>query len=275
VLSERIQYLEKLLKERSAFSPVRSGAERAAAVNFSAIDMSPASNELPPPYSAPEGESSSQISPSHAPGDSLETQNAEDAEPVQASVVVGKLIPSPIRFDMASGRVRYFGPTTSMNLLSKSTLNKTVEHNGGHWPISMLVRDLSLDTHDYLMELFWRCHNSVIHLVHLDTFYHNQDRGGTEFYSTFLHLTMLATGYRYADKTRHDIQQLFMSGPASSTLHEKAKVMAKLEIDRPGGITAIQAFSLLGDLELYCGRDDTGWMFTGWWTPFYSLRSLC
>jgi hypothetical protein len=150
-----------------------------------------------------------------------------------------------------------------MNVLSKSSSNQTPEHQGGHWPMSLIVRDLSPVTHNYLMELFWRCHNSVIHLVHLNTFYNDQERGGTEFYSTFLHLTMLATGFRYAAKSRQDIQHLAISGPASSTLHEKAKAMAKLEIDRPGGITAIQAFSLLGELELYSGRDDTSWMFTG------------
>jgi hypothetical protein len=177
--------------------------------------------------------------------------------------VIKRLLPSPIRFDMASGRVRYFGPTTNMNVLSTTDPNSDLEQRQTHWPIGLLLRDLSPEAHNYLMDLFWTCHNSVIHLVHFDAFYLDQERGASQFYSTFLHITMLATGYRYADKSRPGIQQLALKGPIMSTLHEKAKAMATLEIERPGGIPLIQAFSLLGALEFYSGRDDTGWVYTG------------
>lgn len=204
---------------------------------------------------------------SRTPNETVDTQ----AQPSSESVI-GRVLPAPIRFDMASGRVRYFGPTTNLNVLSACSPSSTVagpaeSRRSSHWPICMIVRDLSPETHDYLMDLYWACHNSVIHMVHLDAFYSDQDKGGTQFYSTFLHLTMLATGFRYADKTRSDVKMMASSGAgagsASSTLHEKARAMAKLEIDRPGGIPAIQAFALMRGLEFSCGRDDTGWIFTG------------
>ena len=177
--------------------------------------------------------------------------------------IVQTLVPSPVRFDMASGRVRCFGPTTSMNVLTATSLNRSMDRKDNHWAICAIVRDLSPETHDYLMDTFWSCYNSVIHLVHMIAFYEDQETGRTQFYSTFLHLTILAIGYRYADKTRPDVKRLSVSGNGSSTLHLKAKDMAKLEIEKPGGIPSIQGLVLLGDLECLVGRDDSGWMFGG------------
>jgi hypothetical protein len=112
VLSERIQYLEKLIKEQSARSPLSNEAERAAAVISSAIDMSPENHGQPPPYIEPdEAPSVAMSAVSYAEG----SQTAQSGcETTQASLVVGKLIPSPIRFDMASGRVRYVSPAKAL-----------------------------------------------------------------------------------------------------------------------------------------------------------------
>ena len=241
---QRIQHLESQLREARASN----------STNPPLTDLIP-SAEQPPPYTSPDGSSTV---PS---ADDGKHSDKVPAEP--ASSVVTRLMPSAIRFDMASGRVRYFGSTTHMNVLSRMNSGNTAQHRASHWPIALIVRDISPDTHNYLMDLFWNLHNAVIHLIQADTFYRDQEQGGVEFYSTFLHLTMLATGFRYADKTREDIRRLALPGYATSTLHDKAKALAKLEIDKPGGIPSIQAFQLLGGLEFCCGNDDTGWLFTG------------
>lgn len=194
---------------------------------------------------------------------SSEISNTSPTDSEEASSVVANLMPSAIRFDMASGRVRYFGSTTHMNVVSRIDPNRDPPRRDPHWPIALVVQDLSPETHDYLMDLFWSLHNAVIHLVHSEAFYKDQEQGGVEFYSTFLHLTMLATGFRYAEKSREDIRRLALLGPGTSTLLEKAKSMSKLEIDRPGGIPSIQAFQLLGGLEFCRGNDDTAWLYTG------------
>jgi hypothetical protein len=150
-----------------------------------------------------------------------------------------------------------------MNLLSETTMSKCVERKESHWPIALLVTDLSPEAHDYLIDLYWSCHNSVFHLVHKDAFYDDRERGETSFYSVFLHLCMLATGYRYSDKDRQDMQRLSTNQGAGSILQAKARHMARLELERPGGIPSIQALFLLGDLECMIGRDDTGWMYAG------------
>lgn len=182
----------------------------------------------------------------------------------ESKSIVGQLIPRPVKFDMASGRVRFFGPTTNIHILSRSTSDilKTKE---SFWPISTLVRDLSPEAHDYLIDLFFDCHNSALHIVHKWAFLDDLKTGGTQWYSSFLHMCMLAEGYRYADKSRSDIRKLTCSASNidSSTFHTKAKKMAKLELVKPGGVPSIQAFFLLGDLEVGIGRDDVGWMFAG------------
>lgn len=242
---QRIQHLESQLREA-----------RAANNNANApqTDLMP-TGEQPPPYTSPDGSS---IMPSIEDG-----KEGDKARTEPASSVVTRLMPSAIRFDMASGRVRYFGSTTHMNVLSRMSSGSAVQRRASHWPIALIVRDMSPDTHNYLMDLFWNLHNAVVHLIQADTFYRDQEQGGVEFYSTFLHLTMLATGFRYADKSRDDIRRLALPGYGTSTLHDKAKSLAKLEIDRPGGIPSIQAFQLLGGLEFCCGNDETGWLFTG------------
>ena len=165
---------------------------------------------------------------------------------------------------MASGRVRYFGSTTHMNVLTKmSSSKRTTRSQEPHWPIALVLKDLGPATHGYLMNLFWDSHNSMIRLVDREAYYQDQESGGVEYYSTFLHLAMLATGLRYADRTRPDIQRLVLTEHSTSTIHEKTKVLGKQEIDRPGGIPSIQALQLLSGLEFCCGNDDTGWMFSG------------
>lgn len=182
----------------------------------------------------------------------------------QSKALVRQLHPQPVRFDMASGRLRFFGPTTTMHVLSDFRQTPDpAERQQSHWPISMVIHDLSPETHDYLMNLFWDCHNSVMHMVHKYAFYEDLDNGDGKFYSLFLHLTLLAVGFRYADKDRSDIRKIALSGPVPSIFHMKARKMAEFELMKPGGLPSIQALLLLGDLEAGCGRDDTGWMYSG------------
>jgi hypothetical protein len=273
-LCRRIEQLENMLQQQSALSNVQNhehisitsrlpeenmGFEISTNIGMSETGDS----EEPPPYNHP----STEFQPlqSNSTIQELPEQDPEPpwTEPPQSKAMVRKLVPCPVRFDMSSGRVRFFGPTTGMNLLSETTMNKSLERQESHWPIALLVNDLSPEAHDYLIGLYWSCHNSVFHLIHKDAFYDDRERGGTQFYSLFLHLCMLAVGFRYSDKDRQDMQRLLPSSNAESTLHAKARSLARLELERPGGIPSIQALFLLGDLECMLGRDDTGWMYAG------------
>jgi hypothetical protein len=113
-----------------------------------------------------------------------------------------------------------------------------------------IIRSLPIETYDYLMELFWQCYNPVIHVLHQEAFNEDREAGRSQFYSGFLHVCVLAMGFRFADKQRMDIQKIALP-QMESTLHREAKYMLDHELERPGGIPSVVAMLLLGDLE--CG----------------------
>lgn len=125
-----------------------------------------------------------------------------------------------------------------------------------------VIRTLPLETHDYLMELFWQHYNGVLHVVHEEAFNEDREAGKSQFYSGFLHICILAMGYRFSDKSRPDMQRIALPD-RESTLQREAKYMLDLELERPGGIPSVAALLILGDSEVGVGRDNVGWMYAG------------
>lgn len=171
-----------------------------------------------------------------------------------------------LSFDQLSGRLRYFGPTTNCHVHSEvggtSGPNETRESLEQARRAEKTIRQLPMETHDYLMSVFWQHYNSVIHVVHKDAFFEDRENGRSQYYSGFLHICVLAMGYRVADKSRPDMQRLTVA-PRESSLHREAKFMLEFELERTGGIPSIAALLLLGDLECGVGRDNLGWLYAG------------
>lgn len=170
-----------------------------------------------------------------------------------------------LSFDQLSGRIRFFGGTVNCHVYS----DHDVDEAKGDWEsqeqarrAERFIRALPLETHDYLMHLFWEHYNGVLHVVHEDAFNEDRENGRLQFYSGFLHMCILAMGFRFADKSRPDIQRIALQD-RESTLHREAKFMLDLELERPGGITSIAALLILGDSEVGVGRDTVGWMYSG------------
>lgn len=170
-----------------------------------------------------------------------------------------------LSFDQIAGRARYFGPTTNCHIYSDITAGMEESRRQAKEQerrTQRVLSTLSQTTHDYLMDHFWDYYNSVIHVIHREAFEEGRNAGGGPYYSGFLHICILATGYRFADKRRPDIVAISLPG-RESTLHREAKYMLDYEMERPGGIQSIAALLLLGDLEVGCGRDNVGWLYSG------------
>lgn len=165
--------------------------------------------------------------------------------------------------DQTSGSVRFFGSLMNCHLPSdKAAASKSsdiVEHARR---ATKTIRLLSQETHDHLMDLFWEHFNAVLHVIHKEAFLDDYEHGASHFYSPFLHICILAVGFRYADKTRPDIQRIALE-PRESTFHREAKYMLDVELERPGGIPQVQALLLLANCECSVGRDHTGWLYSG------------
>ncbi|KAI0389118.1 fungal-specific transcription factor domain-containing protein [Xylariaceae sp. FL0594] len=166
-------------------------------------------------------------------------------------------------FDHLTDKVRYFGSTANSHVHADSP----DKYDSRESPelvrrAERIIRSLAPKTYDYLMQNFWSYHNSVLQVVDQNAF--EADRGSKKpiYYSSFLHLAILAIGWRFADKDRPDVARLDL-GNRESTLHREARCMLDTELERPMGITSVQSLLLLGDLECGVGRDNTGWMYAG------------
>jgi hypothetical protein len=168
-----------------------------------------------------------------------------------------------LSFDQLSGRLRFFGPASNFHIYADAPTSITIQETPEQVRrTERIIRSLTIETHDYLMDLFWEYYNSVLHIVHKEAFNEDMQNSNNKYYSGFLHISILAMGYRFADLEREDMKKITL-GNRECTLHREAKYMLDMELERPGGIPSVQAFLLLGDLECGVGRDNTGWMYAG------------
>lgn len=175
-----------------------------------------------------------------------------------------------LSFDQLSGRIRFFGPTANSHVYAESTDRfDSREPPEQVRRAERIIRSLNIETHDYLMSNFWEYYNSVLQIIDRPAFEADRESQNPKFYSSFLHITVLAMGYRGADMDREDMKRISL-GNRESTLHREAKYMLDIELERPGGIPSVQALLLLGDLECGVGRDNTGWMYSGKLNPSIS-----
>ncbi|KAL2174793.1 fungal-specific transcription factor domain-containing protein [Thermothelomyces heterothallicus CBS 202.75] len=165
--------------------------------------------------------------------------------------------------DQSVGRTRFFGPTANSHVYAKQTSSLIPLERSDHLSrAEQLIVGLRPATYDYLMRCFWEYYNSWQQVVDGSAFETGRTTGDSRFYSLFLHLAMLAVGFRFADWDREDVKMI-MVGNRESTLHREAKAMLGAELERPGGVPSVQALLLLADLECGVGRDATGWMYSG------------
>lgn len=167
------------------------------------------------------------------------------------------------RIDQSSGSVRFFGSLMSYYLTPNETAtsmsSKIIEHTRC---ANRAIRLLPQETHNYLIDLFWAHFNSILHVIHKEAFLKDYKHRSSHFYSSFLHICILAVGFLYSDQSRPDIQGIAL-GLRESILHREAKYMLNIELERPGGIPQVQALLLLANCEYTLGRDRTGWLYSG------------
>jgi hypothetical protein len=173
------------------------------------------------------------------------------------------------------GRSRYFGITTNFHIYSDLYQSEmTAKSEAMNEQASRFLERIPGPVHDYLMECFWECYNLVIPVVYKEAFEMDRvapGRDGT-YYSGFLHICMLAIGFRYADQAKYSSIDMFSEQrDRESSFHREAKKLVEQELKMPGGVPSIQALILLGDLECGIGKYNTGWLYAG----EYGLTSLC
>lgn len=125
-----------------------------------------------------------------------------------------------------------------------------------------MLRYLTIATQNYLMNLFWSCFNNATPVVDQSSFEQDRSTNSYQFYSSFLFISTLAMGCRFADPNRPDIRELFTNSRIS-VLHQALKHMAENELEGPGGLPSVQGMLILADLEYGIGNDASSWTYAG------------
>jgi Fungal specific transcription factor domain len=208
-------------------------------------------------------------SSSHRGDDGDSAQSASSPSmipPPKKDGIVSRLLSTRghLSFDQLSGRLRYFGPSTNCHVHSEFGVGgmDTKESFEQTRRAEKIIRQLPMETYEYLMSLFWQHYNSYMHVIHQEAFHEDRENGRTQFYSPFLHICVLAVGFRFADRSRLDMQRITVA-PRESSLHREAKYMLEFELERPSGITMVVALLIMSDLECGVGRDNLGWLYSG------------
>ncbi|RDL31452.1 Zn2 DNA-binding protein [Venustampulla echinocandica] len=274
-LTDRIALLETMLKEAGreippANYPPKTRAEATASQNDSSSvpDQQYGHQNTTPRSTSDEsmdGDNGCNKNENNIPNSILKVHPPPQIQASKKEGLVHMLLSTRghLSFDQLSGRLRFFGPASNFHIYADS--NPPPESRGTPEQLQRTQRaisSLSSETHDYLMDLFWEYYNSVLHIVHKEAFMEDMQNNNSKYYSSFLHICILAMGYRYADLRRGDMKMITL-GNRECTLQREAKYMLDMELERPGGIPSVQAFLLLGDLECGVGRDNTGWMYAG------------
>lgn len=280
-LSNRIALLEGMLKERGVVPPpaahppkTRQEALRQQEEQTQAAETPQprVSTEQPPtpPSSAEEDadmakpkREESAVPASHPQLCMIEPSLLQDFEPKHDSSVRHLLAPrGRLSFDQSAGRVRFFGPTANIHVYAESSCHFDSRDPEQARRADSLIRTLPSSTHSYLMTCFWEYFNTSHQVVDQATFEADRVSQDPKFYSTFLHVAILAAGYRFADRSREDIKRL-TAGNWESTLHRQVKSMLSAELEKPSEVSSVQALLILADLECGVGRDTQGWMYSG------------
>jgi hypothetical protein len=281
-LTERVALLEAMLRERGEEPPPATHPPKIRHGDQQNIEHSPAgkitvprdiqhNHPSPSHQSSPQDDRSStgpnppnQNGSSHS--DARNTSSSSILQSPEKNGIVKRLLSTHghLSFDQLSGRLRYFGPTTNCHVHSESgsPLRFAQQQSQQTRRFDKIISSLPSETHEYLMGLFWQFYNSVLHVLHHEAFNTDREKGRRQFYSGFLHICVLAMGFRFADKKRPDIQKLKLAH-LESTLHREAKYMLDDELERPGDVPLIVALLILSDLETGVGRDTLGWLYGG------------
>ncbi|EPE10175.1 nitrogen assimilation transcription factor nit-4 [Ophiostoma piceae UAMH 11346] len=177
------------------------------------------------------------------------------------------------------GHSRFVGITTNCHMYSNMYCDENkearLECEKDVARTRSFLAAIPYEAHRHLIHQFWNCYNSIIHIVHRGAF--ETDSGDTvlgaglpglggpssgSYYTPYLHVCILAVGFRYADRTRPEIHAL-ATPEGESLLHDEAKRLADYELKVPGGVPSVQSLLLMGDLECGVGRYSTGWMYAG------------
>ena len=156
-----------------------------------------------------------------------------------------------------SGQTRHFGHTSSLGLVDeddKSPVRALIPSEA--W--TKVTRDAGLVGH--LMALYFCWQHPVFVLLSKECFLHDMSKGRTKYCSPLLVNALLSVACGFSDRP-----ELRTDPDDSKTAGDLffAEARRLLFEDESSSLTTVQALALMGLREVSCGRDSSGFHYTG------------
>jgi hypothetical protein len=229
--------------------------------------MEPPVNVRPPSRSQPQS-SEATCSPPRGScepigGSGQHIQTMTELEP--GETIISRLWGTHGRFnDNTPGKLRYFGPTSSLHLTDSVTsiflYCNDISRSGPD-----IEKDIPWAMQQYLLDLYWKYHHDALHVIHKGAFLAGMEAGQSPYFSRCLLLCVLASGARCS--VSPNIRAMAVSVDASDPsarpiLTRQAEEALEKELQSPG-VTTIQSLMLLSNLDCCHSNDSRGWMRMG------------
>ena len=193
--------------------------------------------------------------------DGFDTRSRKTSHPLIASLCAE----NPHFREDESGRVRYYGPTSSLHTSEKPSCNFIKWDDGSVDPDDHQV-DISPTLRDHLLDRYWRFQHQVLQIVHREAFLQDMQAGRSHYYSKALLYAILANAAMSSEVP--EIRALVLSrdeDPEGSKpyLLRRAAEMTEHEIENNVGVTTVQSLQLLSAVYSRRGADTKGWLESG------------
>ena len=241
-LAERVELLESLLSQQASQKAHDLGSHREN-------DSSPKQQQQVHPLGR-----NVLLSTSREGSREYSSGKSQDRSPGKSS----SAITEPQSPGQVDGGLRYIGRPIRSSLFEGLTLSDDLaEYKEQNERSLRLLRDLPQVTKDHLMFAFWTQYNSIFHLVHRQSFEKDGEENQGPSYNSFLHICMMAMGCKFSDMALLGFHEVEIQ------LQREAKSIAECGIGSQREVANVQALLILSDMELACGKDNTGWMYSG------------
>ncbi|KAB5551066.1 fungal-specific transcription factor domain-containing protein [Coniochaeta sp. 2T2.1] len=161
------------------------------------------------------------------------------------------------------GRLRYFGPTSSLHLMESVTSSVLMCHQSSGMTSLTWQDDFPPEVEEYLLDLYWKYQHQVLPCIHKESFLRDMRNGDTKYCSKLLVYCILTRACAISDQP--GLRALALADDAEDDapyLVRKCVQLLDADLDRPG-ITTAQSLQLLSDMHCAVSHDTKGWMYAG------------
>ncbi|CAM1506056.1 Fc.00g056970.m01.CDS01 [Cosmosporella sp. VM-42] len=161
-----------------------------------------------------------------------------------------------------AGRLRFFGPTSSLHLMESVTSSVFIRDSGG-MSCPSWQDDFPIEVQDYLLDLYWTYQHQVLPCIHKEAFLRDMNSGDNKYCSTLLVYCILTRAAAISDQP--GLRALALADDAEDDppyLVRKCVQLLDADLDTPG-ITTAQSLQLLSEMHCAISHDTKGWMYAG------------